>query len=260
VNQTTRELLTTLRDCLNRGGTAITARLSPSGVLPKHRIGVPWHTWYLAYLSPLDRVIDLGCSFGVHAARAATRAASVVAVDRRPPTESARNLFACQLDLSDPLPFRSSQFDAALLLDVLEHIADGDRPRLLREIRRVLTPTGLLCVSAPNRETTWRRRLREAGRCSFSDDDHKIEYTAEELLAELRSGGFELVTPLMPVVFDTPWAGVMDLVGLVSLRLYRRLMTWKRNAALRCPQESNGFRVVVTASGPSLPSPPPPAP
>ena len=50
---------------------------------------------------------------------------------------------------------------------------------------------------------------------------------------------------VMPVVLDTPWAGVIDAVGGVSLSLYDRLSRWKREAALRRPEESTGFRVVA---------------
>jgi hypothetical protein len=46
----------------------------------------------------------------------------------------------------------------------------------------------------------------------------------------------------MPVVLDTPLAGAIDAVGGVSLRLYDRLSRWKRDAALRQPGESTGFR------------------
>jgi len=81
------------------------------------------------------------------------------------------------------------------------------RVDVLREIRRVLKGDGRLLVSGPNRETRWRRALREAGLLSYSDPDHKIEYTADEFLAELGAPGFEPDGPLMPVVLDTPWAG-----------------------------------------------------
>src|SRR5207249_3257910 len=68
-------------------------------------------------------------------------------------------------DITGAFPFPSGSFDAALFLDVIEHLV----PRLdvLREIHRVLTEDGRLLVSGPNRETRWRRTLREAGRMSI---------------------------------------------------------------------------------------------
>ena len=47
---------------------------------------------------------------------------------------------------------------------------------------------------------------------------------------------------LGPVVLDTPWAGAIDALGGVSLRLYDRLSRWKRDAAMRRPDDSTGFR------------------
>jgi hypothetical protein len=49
----------------------------------------------------------------------------------------------------------------------------------------------------------------------------------------------------MPVVLDTPLAGAIDTLGGLSLGLYYRLSRWKREAALRRPEESTGFRVVA---------------
>ena len=54
----------------------------------------------------------------------------------------------------------------------------------------------------------------------------------------------------MPVVYDTPWAGVIDAVGGLSLWLYARLSRWKREAALRAPDESTGFQAVALKANP----------
>ena len=144
-------------------------------------------------------------------------------------------------DVTGTLPFRDRAFDVVLFLDVIEHLVP--RVAVLREIHRVLKDDGRLFVSAPNRETRWRDTLRAAGLFDFSDPDHKIEYSRAELLAELAAGGFEPAGDLMPVVLDTPWAGAIDAVGGISLALYDRLSRWKRDAALRRPDESTGFRV-----------------
>ena len=49
----------------------------------------------------------------------------------------------------------------------------------------------------------------------------------------------------MPVVYDTPWAGLIDAVGGLSLGAYARLSRWKREAAVRHPAESTGFQAVA---------------
>ena len=248
-------------DAVNRRGKAVGVRLvrytgkSRHFIHPKHLVEAPWHHWYVEYLEPSDVVLDVGCANGAHTVKAARRAQRVVGMDYDVAqlgvaAASARGLGLRNVrlfawDLTRPFPFPDASFDAALFLDVIEHL----RPRVqvLAEIRRVLKPRGRLLVSGPNRETAWRRRLREAGLFAFSDPDHKIEYTQAEFLAELGAGGFEPAGPVMPVVYDTPWAGLIDAVGGLSLGLYARLHRWKRNVALARPGESTGFRVVARA-------------
>lgn len=246
-------------DLINRRGKGLAVRLvkytgkSPHFIHPKHLVENPWHDWYVEYLREGDHVLDVGCANGAHTFKAAARVRRVVGVDYdvvqlRIAAERARHagldnvrLFAW--DLARSFPFSDATFDAVLFLDVIEHLES--RAQVLAEIRRVLKPDGRLLVSGPNRETSWRRRLRSARLFAFSDPDHKVEYTREEFLDELEAGGFRVDAPLMPVVYDTPWAGLIDAVGGVSLGLYARLSRWKREVALRKPEESTGFRAVA---------------
>jgi len=210
-----------LLDVLNRRGKSVGVRLvkytgkSPHFIHPKHLVESPWHGWYLDYLRQRDLVLDVGCANGAHTLRAATRCARI---------------FGCD-------------YDAALFLDVIEHL--DPRIAVLREIRRVLRDDGRLLVSGPNRDTSWRRRLREAELFDYSDPDHKVEYSRAEFVAELCAGGFAVSGELMPVVYDTRWAGAIDALGGLTLSLYRRLASWKRAMALRYPDESTGFQAVA---------------
>lgn len=246
-------------DVVNRRGKSLGVRLvkytgkSRHFVHPKHLVDVPGHSWYLAHLRAADIVLDVGCANGAHTVSAATRAGRVFGMDYDVgqlgvAAVSARrrgldNVHVFAWDLTRPFPFADGTFDVALLLDVIEHL--DARREVLREIRRVLKAEGRLLVSGPNRETTWRRRLRQAGLFAYQDPDHKIEYSRAEFLSELQGGGFAPEGPLLPVVYDTPWAGLIDTVGGLSLRLYGRLSRWKHEAALRNPEESTGFRVVA---------------
>jgi SAM-dependent methyltransferase len=255
-----RPLITAL-DVVNRRGKALGVRLvrytgkSPHFMHPKHLVDAPWHDWYVEHLDPADVVLDVGCANGAHTLRAARRVRRVVGMDydvaqlRVAAAEAGasglKNVQLFAWDLARPFPFPERSFDAALFLDVIEHL--HSRLEVLREIRRALKPSGRLLVSGPNRDTAWRRKLRAAGLFAFADPDHKVEYTEAEFLDELSAGGFERVGPVMPIVYDTPWAGVIDALGGVSLRLYARLSRWKRDVALRRPRESTGFRVVARA-------------
>ena len=95
-----------------------------------------------------------------------------------------------------------------------------------------------MVVAAPNRSTSWKRRLRAAGLPYYTDPDHKVEYAWDELAEELCAGGFEPKGDPMPIVYDTPWAGLIDLTGGLWLGVYRRLAEWKTAAACRHPEET----------------------
>jgi SAM-dependent methyltransferase len=246
-------------DSLNRRGGSVAVRLvqytgkSPEAIHPKHLVEAPWHHWYVDYLEEHDVVLDVGCANGVHTLAAAGRAQRVYGIDAdvrqlgiAASAARRRGIDNVQLvawDVTRPFPFPAATFDAVLFLDVIEHLEP--RVAVLREIHRVLKPAGRLLLSAPHRDTSWRRRLRAAGLFAFSDADHKVEYSRESLLGELASGGFAPTEPVMPVVYDTPLAGLIDVVGGLALTPYRRLVRWKRAAALRHPEESIGFRVVA---------------
>jgi SAM-dependent methyltransferase len=246
-------------DLVNRRGKSVGVRLvrltgkRPYAIHPKHLVEQPWHDWYLPHLEASDVVLDVGCANGAHLVRAATRCRSIVGFDydlaqlpiaaRTIRGQRLTNARVFAWDITGDFPFPPGTFSAALFLDVIEHL--HPRVAVLREIARVLRDDGRLLVSGPNRATRWRRTLEDAGLFAYSDPDHKIEYTRDEFLTELAAGGFEPAGPVEPVVLDTPWAGAIDAVGGVSLGLYDRLSRWKREAALRRPDESTGFRVVA---------------
>jgi SAM-dependent methyltransferase len=246
-------------DLLNRRGKSVGVRLvkytgkSPHFIHPKHLVETPGHDWYIAHLEPGDVVLDVGCANGAHTIKAAAHAKRVVGMDYdveqlRVAADTARsrgldNVQVFAWDLARPFPFPEDAFDAVLFLDVIEHL--DARPPVLREIRRALKPGGRLLVSGPNRESRWRDRLRAAGLFAFQDKDHKVEYTAAEFLAELEAADFAVAGPLEPVVYDTPWAGLIDAVGGLSRGVYARLARWKRRRALEEPRESTGFRAVA---------------
>lgn len=246
-------------DLVNRRGKLVGVRLvkltgkRPYAIHPKHLVPEPWHDWYVPHLRTTDFVLDVGCSNGAHLVRAAEACRSIVGFDydlvqlrnaaREIRERGLGNTRVFAWDITGAFPFPPRAFDAVLFLDVIEHLVP--RGAVLREIHRVLRDDGRLLVSGPNRETRWRRTLRGAGLFAFSDPDHKIEYTQEEFVAELAAAGFEPDGDVMPVVLDTPWAGVIDAVGGFSLSIYARLSRWKREAAMRRPEESTGFRVVA---------------
>lgn len=229
---------------------------SPEYVHPKHLLGDSKDNyWYLAYLAPGADVLDVGCGNGMHALKAARRCHRVVGVDgnldslgvalRSSQALPAANASFFAADLEQGLAVRDQRFDTVICLDLLEHVYA--RGLLLQEIRRALKPRGTMLLSVPNRGTSWKRRLDRAGLFSYSDPDHKIEYTLEELEAELGKNGFR-IEHLHPTVYDTPLIGAIDLVGGLSLPLYRRLTEMRRRLARRYPEENAGFFAVCQAT------------
>lgn len=252
--------LVSLHKKLDNHATGLSIKLvkwtgkSREAVHPKHLISNPDHHWYLDYLLADDRVLDVGCGNGLHTLKVGERCREAMGIDysedylalaiRVAEGRMMKNVHFQRVDLEvDPLPFPEASFDKVLFFDVIEHLKE--RGALLRAIRRVLKPDGLFLLTAPNRETSWKRLQRQAGLSSLADPDHKIEYDQTEFLQELSQAGFRLKEALMPIVYDTPFAGWIDLTGGISLGLYTRLARWKREYAMKHPEETTGWRAVA---------------
>jgi SAM-dependent methyltransferase len=223
-------------------------------VHPKHLLGgTEEQYWYLTYLCPEDRLLDVGCGNAMHTMKASRRCAVAAGMDRSEESlgvgsrscraQRIANVRLVRGDVEEGLSFLSGHFDKVLCLDLLEHVHKRDL--LLEEIRRVLRPGGLLLLAVPNRGTSWKRQLERAGLFSYSDPDHKIEYTLEELKEELERNGFQILR-VHPTVYDTPLTGFIDIVGGFSLNLYRKLTEVRRRLAWKHPEENAGFFAVCT--------------
>jgi SAM-dependent methyltransferase len=93
------------------------------------------------------------------------------------------------------LPFESSSFDAALCLDVLEHVDLLDQPRAISEIARILKPDGKLLASVPNLAHLHSRiRFLLSGRLTRTSavERHPGDRPVAEYLELMRSAGFEV--------------------------------------------------------------------
>ncbi len=99
------------------------------------------------------RVLDVGCGIGAYVEKFIALGAHAfgVDVDAEKLTDARRtknlDLLACSA--SEALPFPNDSFDAVLLHEVIEHVAD-DR-ETIREAHRVCARGGRVIVFAPNR-------------------------------------------------------------------------------------------------------------
>jgi SAM-dependent methyltransferase len=105
-------------------------------------------------------VLDAGCGPGFYAEELVARGARVTALDASPrmvELARARARGAVEMrtaDLEQPLPWLGdASFDVVLLALVLHHVQD--RVGMLRELRRVLRPTGRLVLSTVHPTSDW---------------------------------------------------------------------------------------------------------
>ena len=103
--------------------------------------------------APVERILDIGCAFGWALGELRGTAQELWGVDlddaalSRARTEYPDVHFV--LKPATELPFAADSFDVVILSEVIEHVADSDKPRVVDEAHRVLKPEGLLLFTAP---------------------------------------------------------------------------------------------------------------
>jgi len=221
-------------------------RLHPEKIHPKHLVSLK--PWYLKFIQKTHRVLDIGCGNGQTALKISPHCHFIDAFDI--------NINSCTLGVQFMQkikfiehsaevrsPYPSKSFDVITFFGVLEHL--NKRQFALKECYRVLKPKGKLLLGVPNFYTSWKILQRRFNINSFTDPDHKVEYSQQQITQDLNQSGFK-VEQIFPVAYDTPWAGFIDLIGGFSLSLYQKLLSWKHQKAGQFPSESNSFNIIAT--------------
>ncbi len=139
------------------------------------------------HFDPGCKLLDLGCGTGW----LADCFADYTGLDGSPDAvararEAGRNVSLGDAD--EPLPYEAEQFDAVVMKDLLEHVADP--VALVREVHRVLRSGGLVFASSPDAQRwvwddyTHRRPFtRKAFRLLFADQGFDVERLGYESVA-----------------------------------------------------------------------------
>jgi len=161
-----------------------------------------------AVLSLLERdeaavVLDLGCGNSKRLTRRVIKTVGAVGafgVDLKGYDEEGLSVVAS--DLNDGIPFPADRFDVVVASQIIEHLRNTDG--FLKEIKRVLKPTGYAVISTPNL-AAWHNILhlllgKQPPVATVSDDmfpeneahGHLRVFTKSELIKLLRFHGFRI--------------------------------------------------------------------
>ena len=167
--------------------------LEPGGLHPKHRL-INYHKWFVDHVQKDWVVLDIGCGNGALTYDLACSCHQVIAVDKNPGNiEEAREHYALgniEYILGEaPQCLGEKVFDAVVLSNVLEHIAD--RRTFLKAL---LSRTTRLLIRVPVIDRDWITLYKkETGFEWRLDPTHEIEYTDETLAAELKAVGLDIL-------------------------------------------------------------------
>ena len=200
----------------------------------------------LRFLPERGRVLEVGCGAGrfLRAVGTARPGLELTGVDVSRSALAALARIAPDLETrqatQSALPARDSEFDAVLLLDVLEHL--DDPAGMLAEIRRVLVPGGVLhahvpCEGDPCSLWRWLPGQRGAGAWKRRFGGHVQRFRRREILAWIEAAGFETlrVRGSLHVIGNVADVAVFAALALAARRDAGRSSTGQILAAARAP-------------------------
>jgi SAM-dependent methyltransferase len=129
------------------------------------------------------------------------------------------------LPIESKLPFQDQSFDTILVFDIIEHIEN--ETMLLKELRRVCKPNGIVIGSVPHDNDKF---LPEYNLTFYhrSDITHKRYYLPETIILKLTASGFNVIAMdlhggVNPQVIAEFFPGFMKFLIKKSIGLLRRI-------------------------------------
>tara|TARA_Y100001978_G_scaffold35248_1_gene31160 strand:- start:1582 stop:2349 length:768 start_codon:yes stop_codon:yes gene_type:complete len=167
-----------------------------SGIHPKHAL-MKYHDFFSSRIKDGSKVLDVGCGIGIVSLNVAKKLTKslIIGVDI-----NKQNILVAK-DLLDKSNLRNVKFihgdinnqkdlqaDYVILSNILEHIEN--RTIFLKNIQKI-SNSKIFLIRVPNFERDWQIPMRkELGIYYFSDIDHKIEHTVEQLKNDIEKAGF----------------------------------------------------------------------
>lgn len=160
-----------------------------------------------------DRVLDIGCAYGLFLKLLQEKGAETYGMDvSEHAIQRARENVAGELtvaDANEPLPYPDSFFRLVSLFDVIEHL---DSPgRALSEIHRVLEPGGLLALTTVNGHAS-SRFLKPSYWMGDKDPTHLHVFDRSSLRRLLDEFGF------LAISIRTPFNSLPDRLSRIIER------------------------------------------
>jgi len=168
------------------------------GIHPKHSL-TNYHDFFIERIKNGDNVLDVGCGNGSVAISIAKKIpdSKVIGIDidrnniefakQKLKENNLRNLTFIHGDIKDQKEIKS---EIVILSNILEHIEN--RPLFLKNIIFISNAKTFL-IRVPYFKRDWQIAFRkELGIYYFSDLDHKIEHTIDELKYELSEANLSI--------------------------------------------------------------------
>ena len=216
-----------------------------AGYVPLNEHPHRGHAKLLALVGSRKRVLDVGCSSGYLARPLVENGCTVIGIDQDEQAAEAAREVCEEVLVGDvetlELPFPRGSFDVVLCGDLIEHLRDPEA--LLRRMRPLLKPDGLLVLTTPN-VANWAIRLGLLfGRWRYTergilDRTHTHLFTRSTLAETLERAGYRVLE--LDITVPVP------LVGAASIERIAHAV-----GRLRPPLFAYQFVVAATPAAPA---------